>query len=78
MWLCVLIASATANPILWLRPKNSASSHQHQHQVGGEEQDVFMAFCRAVANDPKQKAHLNDYSSPEEILELAEGLEFLV
>jgi hypothetical protein len=46
--------------------------------VGGEEQDVFMAFCRAVANDPKQKAHLNDYSSPEEILELAEGLEFLV
>jgi hypothetical protein len=31
-----------------------------------------------VANDPKQKAHLNDYSSPEEILELAEGLEFLV
>ena len=78
MLLCSLIVSATANATLWLRSKNSASSHQQQHQANGEEQDVFTAFCRSVANDPRQKAHLNDNSSPEEILELAEGLEFLV
>ena len=78
MLLCAFIVSATANATLWLRPKNSASSHQHQHQAKGEEQDVFTAFCRAVANDPEQKAYLNNYSSPEKILELAEGLEFLV